>query len=141
MPVYTEAGRGRKECPKCHSYVGARSAQCEKCGAEFGASTRTVADAVGRPLAHGIMRVGIPSGECPVELKGIDTETVLTWAHKVRAIFDARHQFLEVSGLVYFARFFYDINGISYKHVRDTLRTHLAEAASPEDEGNEFATD
>ena len=34
IKTYTEAGRGRKQCPKCNTYVGVRNAKCV-CGHDF----------------------------------------------------------------------------------------------------------
>lgn len=133
MPVYDEAGRGRKSCPNCNHYVGARSAKCEQCGHSFG-TTEVV---VRHSLPTDIRQVGIPAGECPVTLKGTDTETVLEWADKVRDAFLGRRQNLQVSGLVYFARYFFDINGPEFKTVKATLVENFTEG-NPEDEGNEF---
>lgn len=76
------------------------------------------------------MRVGVPAGECPVVLRGTDTETVLEWAAKVQSVFESRRQKLEVEGLIYFARHFYDINGPQYKVVRRCLLDHLCEDES-----------
>ena len=35
-----EGGRGKKQCPKCQAYLGARQAKCE-CGHEFPVKART----------------------------------------------------------------------------------------------------
>lgn len=143
MPTYTEAGRGRKQCPKCKVYVGVRSNVCEGCGNSFESSASHVhvtpqsGDSPSGKVATSdshihipprrnghLGQIGIPAGECPVKLKDTDTATVRAWAEKVKEHYLANERkTIATSGLIYYAREFYDCHSSEFKKVKQELLT------------------
>jgi hypothetical protein len=130
--IYDEGGLGRKECPSCHKFVGVRVPQCA-CGHFF-----KKADKPAKPeppkVVHvepeetpqkvrriGGMIIAVPAGECPIKLRGVDRESVETWADEVRNTFSERNEHLTVNGLCYYSRQFYEFHSAEYKTVKAEL--------------------
>ncbi len=99
--VYVRAGKGRKLCPDCGSYVGVRTSFCE-CGHEFikgqstNASTADKNSQFEEPLSDEDKRyiraigcgkggrvIYAAAGECPAKLLGIDYESVSNFCDDV----------------------------------------------------------
>lgn len=140
------AGRGRKQCPACHNYVGVRTRTCD-CGHEFGKAnggeapanppkqepkTETVAPPKDEPRPSHIRRQGVwtPAGAAPAKLTGTSEEEVYEWAEKVLAHGERVGKHYLVQALIYWVREFYDINGPEHPIVKaHLLNLYAGEAA------------
>lgn len=119
--TFKEGGRGRKQCPNCKLYIGARLAKCA-CGHEFSKKqTAPKADPkpsdapAPKPTQEILPRVipvdrhsypngtvCVPAGKPPVNLTGSDERSVLKWAEEMRAVWEKRGQLLSAEALFYF---------------------------------------
>ena len=153
IKTYDEGGRGKKQCPSCEKYVGARNAVCA-CGHEFKKVTSVTASPVPKHAPKSVgaaaapvrrtvqrdepqeytpgrhvfctvrQRTAIPAGACPHKLNGTDIQTVEEWAEKVRIHCQREHQsWMMLSALKYYAREFYDIFGDSDSY--EIVKTNL----------------
>lgn len=144
------AGRGRKQCPTCHNYVGVRTRQCD-CGYEFGKAngdppvhapkqepkTEAVAppppkEPKEEPRPSHIRRQGVwtPAGAAPAKLAGTSEDEVYEWAEKVLAHGERVGKHYLVQALIYWVREFYDINGPEFPIVKaHLLNLYSGEAA------------
>lgn len=141
------AGRGRKQCPACHNYVGVRTRQCD-CGHEFSKTNggdapvhapkqepKTEAkDAPPKdePRPSHIRRQGVwtPAGAAPAKLSGTSEDEVYEWAEKVLAHGERVGKHYLVQALIYWVREFYDINGPEFPIVKaHLLNLYAGEAA------------
>lgn len=86
-------GRGKKFCPDCENYVGAKTLKCH-CGYEFEKgvkhvpprelskeeiATKNFVKQVGRKLYI----ISTPRGPCPIKLDGLTQEDIEKWADAV----------------------------------------------------------
>jgi hypothetical protein len=91
IETYKEAGRGRKKCPQCDSFVGVRIIQCG-CGFDFSGQekkeklkhavdeeVREYAALFGTPHARVILT---PNGNPPKAPKSTKREHILEWIEK-----------------------------------------------------------
>jgi len=151
IKTYDDGGRGKKQCPACKKYIGARNAICA-CGHEFSkapatqpvqpksvgaaaAPVRRVQEAEqpqeytpGRHVLCTVRgRTEVPAGACPIKLTGTDIQTVEEWAEKVRIYCQReRSQWMMLSALKYYAREFYDIFGPDYAEISKNLEVIYA---------------
>lgn len=123
--------QGYKICPGCKAEVaGPRTKECPKCGAAFGFKLATP---TGEPVIHTnsegqemrtvfsypegyenldkpMLRIHIPAGECPVQLRCGEDETfpsddtLLQWAGNVRQAMINKGVYIRNTGLIYWAR-------------------------------------
>lgn len=127
------AGRGRKLCSGCNTFVGARTQLCS-CGHNFGPSEKKIATEVFKPgvTSQAITEkvpfsttilVAIPAGACPKALPAeLSQETVLCWIDSIQEPFTKLNQKLMPSAIRYFARtLFNDIRSKKLQQVERIL--------------------
>ncbi|CAE7860173.1 ruvB [Symbiodinium microadriaticum] len=152
IKTYDEGGRGKKQCPSCQKYVGARNAVCA-CGHEFNKpkpkpAPRSVGAAAaplirqpepeveqeytpGRHVFCTVrQRTAIPAPAtqpCPHKLESTDIAAVEEWAEKVRISCQREYgQWMMVSALRYYASGFYDVFSEEFETVKAHLNTIYA---------------
>jgi hypothetical protein len=135
-------GRGRKQCDSCGIYIGVRTKVCS-CGHNFlrkkpkvvevrkkrvarkGASpepeTEVESDDVVVIPRGFTTNVIAPAGKCPVQLKGMDKETVEEWATKVRSYGEKSGDYYSTEALKYFVRYVHNIASEEYKKIGEIL--------------------
>ena len=137
IKVFNTGGRGKRQCPNCKVYVGIRTEQCV-CGHEFQKKVanaapeireaRVVIDPVaaavaaedtdddfGNALPNGRCTwVHTPAGKPPHNLNGTAREEVHKWAEQIRSDGFREGRYYTVHALIYWVRYFYDINGKSF---------------------------
>lgn len=65
-----------------------------------------------------------PSGNCPVELKSFDRESVLSWKRAVMDAAPVRHEY-STEALIYWLRNFVPFNGSEYRAVSEILKSEI----------------
>jgi hypothetical protein len=146
--------KGKKTCPKCKAENGLRTQKCV-CGHEFSKSVslpNVASETV--PIEKNISDVNkssfsrriiyAPVGDCPVKPKGYKNnkfedswtdEVVRNWAMDVYNFCGSYRP----EAVIYFARFFWDINGPDFEKIRGLIVETLIPKKSheSEDESNE----
>lgn len=142
--TFKEGGRGRKQCPACKLYIGARVAKCA-CGHEFlkkesapKADPKPSDAPAPKPTQETLPRVipvdrhsypngtvCVPAGKPPVNLTGSDEGAVLKWAEEMRAVWEKRGQLLSAEALFYFVMMYYDGKGEDLKEARPRIKSIL----------------
>jgi hypothetical protein len=108
---YEEGGRGKKQCPACRLYVGARMHECP-CGHQFQAGTTVVARrsyeglkgmaqyyAREHAASNAASRYGArtvlftPAGKAPIAIKKVTLEGVKEWAEEIRRMERTKRDF------------------------------------------------
>lgn len=123
----TSGGPGKKNCPGCSEYIGARCKVCPLCNYNYETKTKEVPKAAPthylRPKnviesdawpntigaeADNIRcyKVLYPSGLCPIELKDFTPIKVKKWANAVSDKMAAKGQLMTPEALFYFAKKF-----------------------------------
>jgi hypothetical protein len=136
---YDEPGKLRKQCPECLKYVHCAVGICP-CGHNLKESTpkpqpqpqsqpQVVPQKVTPEVKEvrqyrdpSIQRVWIPSGACPVKLKGLEPEQIHQWAEDVRAVYHSRREFLSLDGLIYFGKWIYPFYTEEFRIIKETLQ-------------------
>jgi hypothetical protein len=87
--MFDKLGKGRKECPSCHTIVGARSLKCFNCEFLFIKKEIESVTITETPELRKRFKdysgdlVSIPSGKCPFVLDSLDKDKVELWCFKV----------------------------------------------------------
>lgn len=101
--IFTEGGKGKKLCPNCNKYAGAKSKVCPNCQVEFikkEAKEIDIDDILDdianleeekpvKKLDRDIVAsytgslIYTPSGECPFKIKDETQEGVIDWCRKI----------------------------------------------------------
>jgi hypothetical protein len=152
MAVSDTPGRGKKLCPNCQKYIGARSAKCENCGTEF--SIKTAIDSepkieehnsstsMSRMFIQGFRKVAypgvMPNDQQPPRLKGTSKAEVQAWMPKVMAWGHERQVDLMPSALRYLVRGVYDYKSAEYQEVCSRLNDSYDEYDDVDDEVEAF---
>lgn len=119
------AGPGKKNCPGCGEYIGARSKVCPLCSYNYETKAKEppkpvwdvrpknviTSDAWPNSLgieANNITRykVLLPSGKCPVDIKDFTPIKLKRWANEVSDIMAEKGQLMTPEALYYFAKKF-----------------------------------
>ena len=74
--------------------------------------------------------IAIPSGKCPVKLKGSEYEDVIGWAEEVISIGRSNSSNYLPSALIFFAQQFFNIFSEEYKSVRNHIENHYGTAGN-----------
>ena len=141
MSISDTPGRGKKLCPKCQKYIGARSTKCENCGAEFSIQKNSKVDldskakigedgstSMSRMFIQGYRKVAYPGvsqfapyNKQPPRLKGVSREDVLAWIPKVMEWGHEQQVELLPSALRYIVRGVYEYGSVEYQEVCNRL--------------------
>lgn len=123
-----EAGRGRKQCPKCKDYVGVRCQKCTACGNPFDVRVSTpVQQEKVQQYNREYTTIITPSGPCPVEFSG----DMRDW---VQRVIDAGHSIrkhYQPAALRYWLRQFFDIHSAEHKQKIGELKLVYNEPTAP----------
>lgn len=143
--VFDGPGRGRKQCPSCEIYIGVRSKNCPSCDHSF-ERRRQVAvkpkDEAKGPTVKRTRKTRVgkepsvethtedgrpfsivitPAGKCPVELKGVDENSVSEWSEGLRKFGASRCELYTPDAMKYYVRSFYSVFSEEYKTVCEIL--------------------
>lgn len=125
-------GRGKKYCPKCTNYIGARQKICN-CGFEFNGQTfkppqELTAEQLAeqayaiKHLSEKCRLIYTPSGKCPVKLLSLSEEDIYDWCDSVIDLGLKNRLLYYTTALIYWLREFVDINSVEYKLARKTVQ-------------------
>lgn len=117
---------GKKYCFNCRTWVGVRTRTC-KCGKKLVGKYEPPTelkqedeDRLRYEAKHngaGSLHIEIPSGPCPIFLKGTTNELIKEWVESIIAEGLKNKKLYLPSAIKYFLREFVDINGKHYKPI------------------------
>jgi hypothetical protein len=144
IQTYDEGGRGRKQCPKCKKYIGARNVICA-CGYEFkGKGQDKVAEVCEESVQTKAARihlsaidcksvVWVPAGKPPVQLNGTDESDLVNWTYDIRRAYaDKNNAYLSLNALKYWLRNGYNLSEQEIKVAQANLVQVLSHEVNQE---------
>lgn len=133
ITTYDEPGKGRKQCPDCKKYVGARQSNCA-CGHKFkpeDKKTRKPQEETDPMIAAFVHKTGkshrervvdFPSGSCPAKLTDTSKEGVDDWCNQV--LWNGRNKGLiyTPNAMTYFLRHYVSVYDPQYKELKEKVK-------------------
>jgi len=128
IKTYDKPGKGRKQCPECSKYIGARQHNCA-CGHEFtkadlktpkptekiDENTLSFLSKIGKNISDVV--VDVPSGSCFFKLKGRSQEDVTSWCDQVLWRGKSFGKIYTANAMKYFLRESVGINDPGFKQL------------------------
>lgn len=143
IKTHDEPGRGRKLCPQCKKYLGARMGVCV-CGHKFEKSTKKKKEKIPQPTpVKNVTRIKngetvtynprqiiltTPAGLCPYKLEETDRDSVNEWAEKIRVKGHVSSRLYTVNALIFYLNQFFKRNSEEHK----LAKCHLQEIYAKE---------